>query len=231
MIELFIICSCTTDNDINKIISGGETNISLNDVGKEQATKLVNYFTKYHNNIDLLISSNQSNAFETGDIIAKALNKQIYKESILDEKNLGIFNGVKETDLDNMENIVEPISSIDNKLREWLKLENKFYNKYTDQVDIALRFDKFVAKYSGFTGIESKTELKSRIKHLIDFILENQQDKKIIIVSHPLYIKNFLSYLMNACDLPIYIKAGSISYVRYDNNFKICLINDITHLE
>jgi broad specificity phosphatase PhoE len=267
MIEIYIVCACTTDYQ-NKVFIGGEVNdINLNAQGKQEAERTGIYLNEYRMQtpFDYLVCSPQKHATETAEIIGKYLQLDPNPADEVREKKLGIYSGCEEEvhmnpsilqaklkhyqgkfeqlehEMNNVHNeeeqikikneakmTMEKINTVD-KLIKWLDVEKKFYSRYSDPVEIIEKFDKFVSRYTGFNNIETKSDIRTRIKLLIDFFITSG-GKKFLVVSHPLYIKKFLEYIMNCCNLPLVIQPGSITYIKFNKIFQTISINNVDHL-
>lgn len=75
----------------------GSTDVELNNVGIEQAIKVAEILKDY--SIDVIISSTMKRAVKTSSIIAEKLNKPIEVVSGLEERCVGVYEGLTKTEV------------------------------------------------------------------------------------------------------------------------------------
>jgi len=95
MAKLIIIRHCETDSNKQKRYLG-ETDESLNSVGRKQAKELADKINGLH--FDILISSLKKRALETAEIINQN-RKEIIIEPRFKERNMGVYEGLTEPEV------------------------------------------------------------------------------------------------------------------------------------
>jgi broad specificity phosphatase PhoE len=222
--EIYLIRHGETEYNKLGISQGGEADIELNDLGKEQAKKTGEYLKKYRMNdkpFDMIFSSPMKRTKETAEIIAAEIlfdGKICYLDDLREHRN-GKLSGLKKDDPlkikikkfinDNLP--IDPIKRFDN-----------------DKMDKMLN-DEFNLNY------EESKQIKKRAIKVFNKIM-NMNYKKIIIVSHSGLLGRLLQKLFNITRYPIGdFDAGNncwISYIIFKNNkYKMISPPNTSHLK
>lgn len=136
----------------------GQTDIPLNDTGREQARLAAPILKKYA--IDRIIASPLSRALETAQIINEVLQKPLIADERLCEKNFGVYEGKTGPEIDAWK-------------EAWLK------------EDPTRSF--IIEPESGHTrpvGGESHEELRDRVFALKKEVMTQYADENILFVAH-----------------------------------------------
>lgn len=154
--------------------------------------------------IDLIYSSESKRAYDTGKIIQGNRNIFIRTRKELKEIHMGKWEGMKEVDI----------------INRYPEAWNNFWN------------DPLL--YTPTSEGESYQKLKDRVIPSIEEIINSNQSKNIIIVTHRITLKVIMSHFMNQniCDIggnPD-IKPASLSKICIEDGVsKILLYGDISH--
>lgn len=219
--NIYIIRHGETAWNSEKRHQGGEADIPLNDIGREQARKtglyLKNYRMKKHN-FDCIWSSSLSRAKETAEIIYNELDLDIDNIVIYDELRecgSGKLSGLKKTDglfmqFREEKKALEPIDFIG---------KNEQFVNIIESINIKLNLN-----------MESYNSVASRAKYMIEEI-KKTHCKNIIIVSHSGFISTLIPQMYN---IPENIISGgncAISYHVYDEDkFHMISTPDNSHI-
>jgi len=218
---IYIIRHGETQWNIEKRSQGGEADISLNDVGKEQAKITGMYLKKYRSkkNFDCIYTSPLIRASETAEIIKNELDESL-PIIILDdlrEHNVGKSSGKTQKEqkddptFDNFYKILQKQTNIKDPINKAL------YNK---------KVNKEVVKL----GAESYTAGINRAKKVFDAILTSPYNK-IIMITHSGTMWEMLFYLTHYGENTSG-KNCSICYVEYkDENYEIITMPNDDHIK
>lgn len=154
--------------------------------------------------VDLIYSSESKRAYDTAKIIQHNRNIPINARKELKEIHMGKWEGMNQTDI---------------------------INKYPETWEI---FWNNPSVYVPTDEGESYEELKARVIPSIEEIINLNQGKSIVIVTHRITLKVIMSHFMsqNICDIcenPD-IESASLSKIHVENGVpKILLYGDISH--
>ncbi len=142
----------------------GHSESALTDSGRKQAMDLGNKLC--HIRYDVAYSSSSTRAYETAELILNGSLKDIHELDSLKEINLGIWEGMRYSDVE---------------------------TKYPDQFKC---FFKDPSKFK-VNGGETFHQLQSRAVRSLETIVEKNRGKKIILVSHGMFIRSLLAFIEN----------------------------------
>lgn len=176
-------------------------NVSLTQLGKEQA-KITGKYLKIYGKYDVIFSSPLLRAIETSQIIKKELNykKNIMVVNFLEEHNLGITDGQKQSDVNKYINENKQLSKL-------LKKYNEEKNLYIKTI-INENYTKEYFKY-----VKSTLTYEDQIHNVKQFLnyLKTKNYKRVLVVSHG-GIMDVVTSLINNTNL-------------YNHDLKITLSN------
>ncbi|MDP7353748.1 MAG: histidine phosphatase family protein [Desulfobacterales bacterium] len=163
MTKIYLIRHGQTEWNISRRVQG-HTESVLTDTGRKQAMDLGKKLD--HIRFDVSYSSSSIRAYETAELILNGSLKEIHKLDSLKEINLGLWEGMRYSDVE-----VE----------------------YPDQ------FKYFFNCPSKFEpdGGETFHQLQSRAVQSLETIVEANRGKKIILVSHGMFIRSLLAFIEN----------------------------------
>jgi broad specificity phosphatase PhoE len=170
--EIYLIRHGETDWNKKHVSMGQEADISLNDNGKEQATKTGLYLKKYRSSkpFDCIYASPMMRAKETAEIIKNIieLNNDIIYDYRLKEAKLGKFSGIPKND----QLLKKYNEKLDNELpRDPIE---RYLSKDIINEKISKEFD---------IGNESANDIEMRAFDIITEIVKSEFNK-ILVVSH-----------------------------------------------
>lgn len=154
--------------------------------------------------IDLICSSESKRAYDTAKIVQGSLDIPLYLYKELKEINMGEWEGMKQTDI----------------INKYPNTWNNFWNN--------------PSKYSPIGDGESYHELKNRVIPAIENIINLNQGKSILIVTHRITLKVTMAYFKNQniheiCNNPD-IEPASVSKINLCNGiYKVLVYGDTSH--
>ena len=159
----------------------------------EYGKKQVADTAKYLKNIPIqkVYVSPVIRTIETAKIVCKILELDYQIDERLYEIELGKLVGM------NFEEIIQ-------------KFGNLFLKFYADS-------DSTLTRY----GVESFCSVKSRIRHLLDEVMKNHQDKNVLLITHLDPIKAALSTLLDLNPQALYnwhIQNASLTILKHESN-------------
>ncbi|MFL6397456.1 MAG: histidine phosphatase family protein [Nitrososphaeraceae archaeon] len=159
----------------------------------EYGKKQVADTTKYLKNIPIqkVYVSPVIRTIETAKIVCKILELDYQIDERLYEIELGKLVGM------NFEEIIQ-------------KFGNLFLKFYADS-------DSMLTRY----GVESFCSVKLRIRHLLDEVMKNHQDKNVLLITHLDPIKAALSTLLDLNPRALYnwhIQNASLTILKHESN-------------
>ncbi|HEA67594.1 MAG TPA: histidine phosphatase family protein [Desulfobacterales bacterium] len=163
MTKIHLIRHGQTEWNISRRVQGHSDSV-LTDTGRKQAMDLGKKLS--HIKFDIAYSSSSIRAYETAELILNRTLKEIHKLDSLKEINLGVWEGMRYSDVE---------------------------TEYPDQ------FKCFFNSPSKFelNGGETFHQLQSRAVQSLKTIVEANRDKKIILVSHGMFIRSLLVFIEN----------------------------------
>ena len=213
--EIYLVRHGETMWNISGLAQGSRNDIPLNMTGKEQSLITGDYLNNHeqkYNKFDLVICSPMIRAKETAEIICKKINydhnKIIYIEELkeIDKGLIGIGKSNNELKKDIFYNDYFSLVYLLNKIKDPAK-----YNINYEYV-----FNNLPKKYEH----ETIDNLKKRCKKIINYII-NTNKKKILIISHgDTIIYGILSTIFNFSNINKNFLNGTnchISYVTFNN--------------
>ena len=216
--KIYIVRHGETDWNIQKKQQGCEANIEINENGRHQALitgKYLNDYQQKESRFDIIYSSSQIRAIETAKIIAKELG---YNNEIK------IIDDLKEICVGKLSGTTDQERKTDPQFTKLHQLQSKYVN-IIDPIDKMKNLIFYEEKISKNYGRESLEELFQRINRVLKQII-NDDNNKILIVTHSALIKNIFMLIGNTYDY----KDGDITngtncklgYIEYNNSlFKI----------
>ncbi len=125
--KLYLIRHGETLDNKNGIVMG-RSNGLLSDIGERQSEQVSSFLID--KNIDLIYSSPLKRCIQTAEIISEKLDVEFVVNELINERDLGIYNGVNienvsfhDLDIDNAQNMingVEPLGSIRKRVNDFL---------------------------------------------------------------------------------------------------------------
>jgi 2,3-bisphosphoglycerate-dependent phosphoglycerate mutase len=167
----------------------------------EYGKKQVADTAKYLKNIPIqkVYVSPVIRTIETAKIVCKILELDYQIDERLYEIELGKLVGM------NFEEIVQ-------------KFGNLFLKFYADNDSTLIRY-----------GVESFCSVKLRIRHLLDEVMKNYQDKNVLLITHLDPIKAALSTLLDLNPRALYnwhIQNASLTILKHESNaYSLCGVN------
>jgi 2,3-bisphosphoglycerate-dependent phosphoglycerate mutase len=167
----------------------------------EYGKKQVADTAKYLKNIPIqkVYVSPVIRTIETAKIVCKILELDYQIDERLYEIELGKLVGM------NFEEIVQ-------------KFGNLFLKFYADNDSTLIRY-----------GVESFCSVKLRIRHLLDEVMKNYQDKNVLLITHLDPIKAALSTLLDLNPQALYnwhIQNASLTILKHESNaYSLCGVN------
>ncbi|WP_039657457.1 histidine phosphatase family protein [Clostridium tyrobutyricum] len=154
--------------------------------------------------IQLIYSSESKRAFDTAKIIQGNRDIPFYTSKELNEINMGEWEGMKQIDI----------------IKKYHKAWNNFWNE--------------PAKYTSIGEGESYEKLKNRVIPALENIINSNQGKSIMIVTHRITLKVIMSYFknqdINVISNNLDINPASLSKINICNGVpKILLYGDTSH--
>ena len=216
MKEIYLIRHASTEyNRLGRPIDS-EINVPINNDGKQQALKTGHYLLDYrvnHKPFDAIYSSPMIRTVQTASIIKEVIGytKDIIDDDLLIERKQG------------------KMTSIDHKLSNQIKkFKNSLYTKdpIADKLNEDDIYEQIESKFK--IGKETDLELSKRCELFMEKVINSQYDK-IIVISHGSY----LSCLIRTIFKIPHINYGDncfISYMIYDNGFKLITTPNTQHL-
>jgi broad specificity phosphatase PhoE len=160
----YIVRHGQTDWNIQGRLHGGDSNTSLNQVGKEEATQIAQVLKDIH--FDEIYSSDLDRSVETAELVAKERNIEVKTAKALREKSYGSYEG---------RNRKEVQTELKDLFDEWKKLS-----------------DEEKMKYKIYKDGESDSEAVERfIRHLREIAVA-YPGKTVLIASHGGIMRYFL---------------------------------------
>lgn len=221
---IYIVRHGETDWNIEKKLQGCEADIELNTNGKNQAVitgKYLNEYRQKSTNFDVIYCSPLKRARETAEILAKELN---YKGEII------VLDDLKEI-------CVGQLSGSTQKERDELPKFAKLRELLNENVGDPIEKNKNVflreEKISKIFGREPREELEKRVNNVLN-IIKNDDNSKILLVTHNNLMSNFYMTIGNTLDP----RDGNLSngtnckigYIEYDGKqFKIITNPNTVH--
>jgi len=180
----------------------GNSDIPLNEKGKEQAMALAKRFENH--DIEAIYSSTLSRAFETAKIISKFHNIEPTAVDGLKEGVINLWNG---------KSMKEVLNKHMNEFEKWRK-----------------------DPYAKIEGLESLGEIQMRaVRTFKDLVVKHSIDSNIIIVTHALWMKTLISWILNSPvteNRRFKIDNASVSKVIFDGeNFYLASLNETWHID
>lgn len=193
--DFYFVRHGSTNYNDKKIIQGqadkssieGIKDLPLNDKGIAQATSLIDVIKDSVIEFDMVVSSPLLRAYQTGEIVAKALNKKIIKNENFREMFFGAENeGVPVEEFKTFK--FSPVLEFKTNSGEKYTIENgkqlREYHKNTDE-----RYDNL-----GHPGGEIKLDVMKRAENgLLTFIKNNPNVHSILIPTHNALLRFFMS--------------------------------------
>ena len=202
--KIYIVRHTQTIGNIEKRLTGRE-DYELTEIGKEYIKKLEKRLSKIK--FDKIYSSTSGRAIKTVEPIAKKQNINIIKTSELCEMYFGIYDGWKWEDV----NAVNP--------------QIKQNQIETNEI-------------MGIPNQETTKEVAERMYNIIDKIVKENEGKTILISSHGVAIEAFIRKITNTKFSENKEKNSqkntSVNIISYDSEkkqYKVELLNDLSHLE
>ena len=202
--KIYIVRHTQTIGNIEKRLTGRE-DYELTEIGKEYIKKLEKRLSKIK--FDKIYSSTSGRAIKTIEPIAKKQNINIIKTSELCEMYFGIYDGWKWEDV----NAVNP--------------QIKQNQIETNEI-------------MGIPNQETTKEVAERMYNIIDKIVKENEGKTILISSHGVAIEAFIRKITNTKFSENKEKNSqkntSVNIISYDSEkkqYKVELLNDLSHLE
>lgn len=224
--QIYILRHGETNWNVEKKLQGCESDIELNDKGRQQATITGKYLNNYQQNdikIDKIYCSPQKRAIETGKIVIAELgfNSEMHILEELHEICQGELNGT---------------TLVDRQSNHRFDKMNELQHNYTNIKDPIERMKKLISNEEEISRLykrESLEAVESRIIKVLERIA-NDNCNKILIVTHSGFINNLFMYLSNSFDYKDgdvtngqNCKLGYIEY--YDSKFKIITYPNTLH--
>lgn len=202
--KIYIVRHTQTIGNIEKRLTGRE-DYELTEIGKEYIKKLEKRLSKIK--FDKIYSSTSGRAIKTVEPIAKKQNINIIKTSELCEMYFGKYDGWKWEDV----NAVNP--------------QIKQNQIETNEI-------------MGIPNQETTKEVAERMYNIIDKIVKENEGKTILISSHGVAIEAFIRKITNTKFSENKEKNSqkntSVNIISYDSEkkqYKVELLNDLSHLE
>ena len=198
--------------------AGSEVNVPLTPLGKQQTLKTGQYLRDYRltEPFDMIYSSPMIKTLETANIIADVIDykNDIIQDELLLEKRQGKMinitkNGKLYRDIKKFKKQLYTKDPIANKLNE-----DDIYQKIEDKFKL---------------GKETDIELSKRCQLFIDKLMTLEHGK-ILIVSHCSFLTCLLRTIFKVPDIH-YGDNCFISYMIYDNGFKLITSPNTEHLK
>ncbi len=163
MTKIYLIRHGQPEWNVSRRVQG-HTDSVLTDKGRKQAMDLGKKLS--HIKFDVAYSSSSIRAYATAELILNGTLKEILKLDSLKEINLGVWEGMRYSDVE---------------------------TEYPDQ------FKCFFNDPSKFELREGETfhQLQSRAVRSLETIVEANRGKKIILVSHGMFIRSLLAFIEN----------------------------------
>jgi len=200
-----------TDWNKSRRIQGGNSDIPLNERGREQAKALA--LRLKQEEIGAIYSSPLQRALHTAQAIAYHHQLEVQIEPSLREINVGKLEGVE-------------INSLGKRLDELLTLQGQDQRQAGVEKDLWNKLQHI--------GGESLTELQQRAWDTLQHIVSQHSDGAIVVVSHYFTI---LTIICAALNLPLSqigrlrLGTSSISTITFDESVtRLVLFNDSCHL-
>ena len=202
--KIYIVRHTQTIGNIEKRLTGRE-DYELTEIGKEYIKKLEKRLSKIK--FDKIYSSTSGRAIKTVEPIAKKQNINIIKTSELCEMYFGIYDGWK----------WEDVNAVNPKIKQ-------------NQIE--------TNEIMGIPNQETTKEVAERMYNIIDKIVKENEGKTILISSHGVAIEAFIRKITNTKFSENKEKNSqkntSVNIISYDSEkkqYKVELLNDLSHLE
>ncbi|VBB18697.1 histidine phosphatase family protein [Yasminevirus sp. GU-2018] len=199
--RVYLVRHGQTDANKNKIAQGRELDQPLNDTGRKQADQTGKYLVNHvHKNIDqaIILSSPQTRAHETANIINEHLGLKVVSVDELAEIEKGKLSGLAESD---------------ELFQKVINVQKEFNKKYRDPIKRGLQgslgfqyyMDERLIEEVGFeVGVEDLGKVMKRITKIIEMIDSTQHDN-IIIVSHSGLLELMIKHMMGLINSDVHI--------------------------
>lgn len=174
----------------------GQTDVKLNDVGREQATRLRQIIQQLQ--IESVYTSSLSRAFETAELATADLKLSIQKDDRLRETNIGDAEGLTHDE------ILQKFG--EHSLTKWRSYEERLLDFH-------------------FTNGESKRQLMVRARQVFLDIAQNSNRNSIAVFSHGMLMRA-MTYIFGAglpWDLQVFSNGSVHHYIWSDENPEILL--------
>ena len=202
--KIYIVRHTQTIGNIEKRLTGRE-DYELTEIGKEYIKKLEKRLSKIK--FDKIYSSTSGRAIKTVEPIAKKQNINIIKTSELCEMYFGIYDGWK----------CEDVNAVNPQIKQ-------------NQIE--------TNEIMGIPNQETTKEVAERMYNIIDKIVKENEGKTILISSHGVAIEAFIRKITNTKFSENKEKNSqkntSVNIISYDSEkkqYKVELLNDLSHLE
>jgi broad specificity phosphatase PhoE len=206
--NIYIIRHGETEWNVIGKHQGGEADIPLNDVGREQARKTGLYIKNFRlrkHNIDCIWTSPLSRAKETAEIIKKEIDIKsniefkIFEE--LKENGSGKNSGLTKNE--------EPLKTHKEKIKEFIATKTN--------IEMEEEIIEFMTKLNNDLeiGMEPYESCVNRANKIIDEIRKSKC-QNIIIVSHSGFLNILIPQMYNISEFLINNNNCAISYHKYD---------------
>jgi broad specificity phosphatase PhoE len=213
--RVIIIRHGQTNENVKKIIQGGDLDTNLNKVGKEQAKKCGDFLNKYFK-FDTVICSPMIRTKQTAKIVCKQLNfdhnKITYDENLREKRHGKIISGKKDKDLRFIPKIGPKIKYIDDIIGKLNIIERK------DK-----KWEKYEDKIMKLTNGETFAQFRQRIKRFIRKINHHIKNNNgnLLVVTHGGVIRDLLKIIIGHDEIPEDYGAVhncSITIINYKKN-------------
>lgn len=191
--NIYVIRHAETDWNKNQRFQG-QTDIKLNDAGREQAAKLRQIIQQLQ--IESVYTSSLSRAFETAELATTDLKLSIQKDDRLRETNIGDAEGLTHDE------ILQKFG--EQSLVKWRSYEERLLDYH-------------------FTNGESKRQLMVRARQVFLDIAQNSNRNSIAVFSHGMLMRA-LTYVFGAglpWDLQVFSNGSVHHFIWSDENPEI----------
>ncbi len=211
MTRLILVRHGETDWNKSRLVQGGNSDIPLDDVGREQARLLASRLKQ--EKIEAIYSSPLQRALDTAHEIARYHNLEVKPEPALKELNIGTLDGI-------------PITLVRQRLDEMLLANGRPKIQPEPSGDLWRAIQ--------YAGGELLPDLQQRVEKAIRNIVSQHPDGTVLVVSHHFAILTIISTVLN---LPVdqigrlYLDNASISIVSFSGAVnRLLLFNETCHL-
>lgn len=191
--NIYVIRHGETDWNKNQRFQG-QTDVKLNEAGREQATKLRQIVQQLQ--IESVYTSSLSRAFETAELATTDLKLSIQKDDRLRETNIGDAEGLTHDE------ILQKFG--EHSLTKWRSYEERLLDFH-------------------FTNGESKRQLMVRARQVFLDIAQNSNRNSIAVFSHGMLMRA-MTYVFGAglpWDLQVFSNGSVHHYIWSDENPEI----------